>query len=62
MDGGSPHPRASAAGSFALGGDLPVARLGFGALRILGPNGFGPPRERAQALASCGGPWTWALP
>jgi aryl-alcohol dehydrogenase-like predicted oxidoreductase len=33
-----------------LGGDRRVARLGFGALRILGPNGFGPPRDRAQAL------------
>lgn len=34
-----------------LGGDLRMARLGFGALRILGPNGLGPPRDRAQALA-----------
>jgi pyridoxine 4-dehydrogenase len=42
---------ASAAGTFALGGDLRVRRLGFGALRILGPNGLGPPRDRAQALA-----------
>jgi pyridoxine 4-dehydrogenase len=51
MDGEATHRRASAAGVFALGGDLHVARLGFGALRILGPNGFGPPRDRAQALA-----------
>jgi len=46
----SPHPAASAAGTFVLGGDLPVTRLGFGALRILGPNGRGAPRDRAQAL------------
>jgi aryl-alcohol dehydrogenase-like predicted oxidoreductase len=42
---------ASAAGSLTLGGDLRVTRLGFGALRILGPNGLGPPPDRTQALA-----------
>ena len=41
---------ASASGAFALGGDLPVVRLGFGALRILGRGGLGPPPDRAQAL------------
>jgi pyridoxine 4-dehydrogenase len=46
-----PAPVASPGGTFPLGGDLRVARLGFGALRILGSNGFGPPRDRAQALA-----------
>jgi pyridoxine 4-dehydrogenase len=44
-------PNASAAGTFAIGGDLPVARLGLGALRILGRNGLGPPQNRADALA-----------
>lgn len=50
MPQSTPAPNASAAGTFALGGDLRVARLGFGALRILGPNGFGPPRDRTAAI------------
>jgi pyridoxine 4-dehydrogenase len=29
--------------------DLEVSRLGFGAMRVCGPNVWGPPRERAQA-------------
>ena len=41
---------ASAAGTVVIGGDLRVARLGFGALRILGRGGLGPPRDRARAL------------
>ena len=45
-----PVPNASAAGTFALGGDLRVARLGFGALRILGRGGLGPPADRARAV------------
>jgi pyridoxine 4-dehydrogenase len=31
-------------------GDLTVNRLGFGAMRVCGPNVFGPPRDRAHAL------------
>ena len=46
-----PGPNASAAGTFVLGGDLQVTRLGFGALRILGRGGLGPPRDRARAHA-----------
>jgi pyridoxine 4-dehydrogenase len=41
---------AAAAGTFALGGDLPVHRLGFGAMRITGPGIWGPPRDRDEAL------------
>lgn len=41
---------ASAAGSFALGGDLPVWRLGFGAMQLAGPGVWGPPLDRANAL------------
>jgi pyridoxine 4-dehydrogenase len=37
-------------GTFALG-DLPVKRLGYGAMRLSGPGIFGPPRDRATALA-----------
>lgn len=40
---------AGAAGSFALGGDLPVRRLGFGAMQLAGPGVWGPPRDVANA-------------
>lgn len=36
--------------SFPLGG-FSVARIGFGAMQLPGPNAFGPPRDRAEALA-----------
>ncbi len=45
-----PAQNAAAAGTFLLGGDLRVARLGFGALRILGRGGLGAPRDRSRAL------------
>src|SRR5580658_9556298 len=35
--------------SIKLGGDLPVRRLGFGAMRITGPGVWGEPRDPAQA-------------
>ena len=34
-----------------LGGDLPVNRLGFGAMRITGEGVWGPPADRAEAIA-----------
>jgi len=37
------------AGTFALGGDLPVNRLGFGAMRITGPGIWGEPPDEAEA-------------
>jgi aryl-alcohol dehydrogenase-like predicted oxidoreductase len=36
--------------SFPLGG-FTVGRIGFGAMQLPGPNVFGPPRDRDQALA-----------
>lgn len=39
-----------AAGSFALG-DRTVRRMGYGAMQLAGPGVFGPPRDRAAALA-----------
>jgi aryl-alcohol dehydrogenase-like predicted oxidoreductase len=36
---------------FNLGGDLPVHRLGFGAMRITGDGVWGPPRDHKEALA-----------
>ena len=38
-------------GTFRIGGDLPVHRLGFGAMRITGVGVWGPPRDEAEALA-----------
>ena len=40
---------ASASGIFKLGGDRPVHRLGFGAMRITGPGVWGEPRDPASA-------------
>ena len=37
--------------TFSIGGDIPVRRLGFGAMRITGPGTWGPPRDRATARA-----------
>jgi pyridoxine 4-dehydrogenase len=42
---------AAAAGTFTLGGDLRVNRLGFGAMRITGDGIWGPPKDKAAALA-----------
>ena len=38
-------------GTFVLGGDLPVQRLGFGAMRITGRGVWGEPPDRAAAIA-----------
>jgi aryl-alcohol dehydrogenase-like predicted oxidoreductase len=40
---------AAAAGTFLLGGDLPVRRMGFGAMRITGPGIWGEPVDPAEA-------------
>jgi len=37
-------------GSFKIGGDLTIHRLGFGAMRITGPGIWGPPQDRAEAV------------
>src|ERR1700733_13876428 len=42
---------ASLAGTFSLLGERVVNRLGFGAMRITGDGVWGPPRDRARALA-----------
>ena len=43
-------PSAAASGQFRIGGDLPVNRLGFGAMRITGPGIWGEPADRDEAL------------
>ena len=40
----------SASGTFSLGGDLPVTRLGYGAMRITGDGIWGPPRDADESL------------
>jgi aryl-alcohol dehydrogenase-like predicted oxidoreductase len=37
--------------TFAVGGDIEVRRLGFGAMRITGPGIWGPPSDRSAARA-----------
>jgi aryl-alcohol dehydrogenase-like predicted oxidoreductase len=44
-------PSAAASGQFSIGGDLPVNRLGFGAMRITGPGIWGEPENRDEAIA-----------
>ena len=41
---------ASLSGRFAIGGDLEVNRLGFGAMRITGKGIWGPPEDRDEAI------------
>lgn len=38
------------AGHFSIGGDLPVVRLGFGAMRVTGAGVWGEPEDRAECL------------
>ena len=42
---------ATASGTFTIGGDLTVYRLGFGAMRLTGPGIWGPPADRQEAIA-----------
>jgi pyridoxine 4-dehydrogenase len=43
-----PAPRS---GTFAIGGSLPVNRLGYGTMQLTGPGVWGEPGDRAQAIA-----------
>jgi len=43
---------AAASGTFTIGGDLTVNRLGYGAMRITGPGVWGPPADKPAALAT----------
>jgi len=42
---------AAASGTFAIGGDLPVIRLGYGAMRLTGDGVWGEPPDREAARA-----------
>src|SRR5262245_66314785 len=41
---------AAAAGRFAVGGDMEINRLGFGAMRVTGAGVWGQPADRAEAI------------
>ncbi|WP_049620638.1 aldo/keto reductase [Frateuria defendens] len=41
---------AGLSGQFAIGGDLAVNRLGFGAMRVTGPDIWGEPEDREEAI------------
>jgi pyridoxine 4-dehydrogenase len=43
---------AAAAATFTIGGDLTVNRMGYGAMRLTGPGIWGPPANKATALAT----------
>lgn len=45
------RPSATAAGTIAIGGDITVNRLGFGAMRITGSGIWGEPPDRDEAKA-----------
>lgn len=42
-------PDAAKSGTFSLGGDLTIHRMGFGAMRITGDGIWGPPKDPAEA-------------
>jgi len=41
---------ADASGTFALGGDLTINRLGYGAMQLTGPGVWGEPKDPAEAI------------
>ena len=41
---------AAASGTFTLGGDLPVVRLGYGTMQLTGDGVWGPPRDHDEAI------------
>lgn len=42
---------ATSSGTFSIGGDLPVHRLGFGAMRLTGKGIWGEPKDHDEAIA-----------
>ena len=42
---------AAESGTFQIGGDLPVHRLSFGAMRLTGDGIWGPPKDRRECIA-----------
>ncbi|MEV4145413.1 oxidoreductase [Amycolatopsis sp. NPDC049691] len=42
---------ANLGGTFSLGGEIPVTRMGYGAMQLAGPGVWGPPRDHDTAVA-----------
>jgi diketogulonate reductase-like aldo/keto reductase len=42
-------PSASSSGTFLIGGDLPVHRLGYGTMRLVGEGAWGEPSDPIEA-------------
>ena len=49
--GQSTATAAGSSGTFRIGGDLPVYRLGFGTMRLTGPGIWGEPADPAESIA-----------
>lgn len=45
------NPPVAASGTFTIGGDLTIYRLGFGTMRLTGPGIWGPPKNKDEAIA-----------
>ena len=45
------HLPAAAAGTFTMADEVTVTRMGYGAMQLVGPQVFGPPADRAAAVA-----------
>jgi aryl-alcohol dehydrogenase-like predicted oxidoreductase len=45
----TPAPSAALSGTFLIGGDLPVHRLGYGTMRLVGEGAWGEPADAAEA-------------
>ena len=50
MTNGNGSVSAAASGTFRIGGELRVHRLGFGAMRITGKGVWGPPRDHDESI------------
>jgi pyridoxine 4-dehydrogenase len=44
------EPNAAKSGTFKVGGEIAVHRLGFGAMRVTGPGIWGEPEDRAESI------------
>lgn len=55
-----PRSPNAATGQFLIGGDIPVNRLGFGAMRITGKGIWGEPAHPEGAAPPCAGCRSWA--
>jgi aryl-alcohol dehydrogenase-like predicted oxidoreductase len=48
-----PELNAASSGTFKIGGEIKVHRLGFGAMRLTGDGVWGEPADRAECLRTC---------